>query len=79
MSHRLYFLAAVFLAPLGFNEASADELFLIDFEQSTDLAAYDGLDMGRVQAQVVSGGRGGQGHCLRLRNPEPATAWPLSL
>jgi hypothetical protein len=73
----LVFSALAVLAARG--QVRAKELFLIDFEQGADLTAYEGLDVGSVQAEIVRGGPDGNGHCLRLHNPTPATSCPLCL
>ncbi|HUS81207.1 MAG TPA: DUF4962 domain-containing protein, partial [Armatimonadota bacterium] len=46
--------------------AAAEDVFLYDFEQGEDLAAYQGLDASKVDAAIVSPGAGGEGHCLRI-------------
>lgn len=59
--------------------ASEADVFLIDFERGADLAAYDGLDVGNLEAGIVEGGPDRKGHCLRLHNTTPATACPLRI
>lgn len=57
--------------------AAEADVFLIDFERGADFAAYEGLDVGNLEAGIVEGGPDGKGHCLRLHNATPATACPL--
>lgn len=59
--------------------ASEVDVFLIDFEQGADLAAYDGLDVDNLAAGIVECGPEGKGRCLRLHNATPATACPLRI
>jgi len=59
------------------GEAAETEIFLIDFEQGAGLAAYEGLDAGKLDSDIIEGGRDGRGHCLRLHNDTPATACAL--
>ncbi|HUT93874.1 MAG TPA: DUF4962 domain-containing protein [Thermoguttaceae bacterium] len=74
-----FFLSGILATLLAGAPAAAADLFQIDFEQGDDLAGYEGLDFGKTEAQVVEGGPDGSGHCLRLHNPEPATACGLRL
>ena len=59
--------------------ASADEIFTIDFEQGADVSRYQGLELPSVRAEIVEGAPGGNGHCLRLQNLQPATSCALRL
>ncbi|NLF71764.1 MAG: DUF4962 domain-containing protein [Candidatus Anammoximicrobium sp.] len=53
--------------------ASAAELLRLDFECGPDLSQYERLDIKSLQAAIVPRGADGEGHCLRLQNPAPAT------
>lgn len=52
---------------------SAAETLRIDFEQGAELAQYQQLDCGRLEAAVVPREPGTQEHCLRIHNPAAAT------
>ncbi|NOZ22255.1 MAG: hypothetical protein GXP25_14340, partial [Planctomycetes bacterium] len=71
----LYAVTSFITSPLH-----AADIFTIDFEQGADVAKYaDRLDVGKMQAAIVEGGRDGKGHCLKIHNTEPGTACPLIL
>lgn len=59
--------------------AGAQEVFVYDFEQSTDFAAYEGLSTSNATPEIISPGAGGEGHCLRLTTPEPGRYCSLSI
>jgi len=61
------------------SPAGAAERFKRDFEQGSDPTTYEGLNFGKMEAEIVDGGPDAKGHCLRLQNPEPATACGLRL
>lgn len=44
----------------------AEVVFRYDFEQGTDLAAYEGLQFRDCTAEIVPAGPDGDGHCLKL-------------
>ncbi len=52
---------------------SAAETLRIDFEQGAELAQYQQLDCGALEAAVVPREPGTQEHCLRIHNPAAAT------
>ncbi len=61
----------------GHGQISEREIYLIDFEQATDVAAYEGLNVGHLESEIIEGGPDGRGRCLRLHNTTPATACAL--
>ncbi len=52
--------------------AAAAPVFECDFERGPDLAIYEGLSPGDVEAEVVEPGADGTGHCLRARSVKPS-------
>ena len=68
----------VVLAGVGAS-ASARDVLVIDFEQGSDVAKHERLELRGVDAAIVAGGPDGKGHCLRIHNPQPSTACALRL
>ena len=60
-------------------QAPAAQILTIDFEQGADLSKYPRLGLDKTDAKVVERGPDGKGHCLRIRNPRPATGCALIL
>ncbi|NUQ64232.1 MAG: DUF4962 domain-containing protein [Pirellulales bacterium] len=58
---------------------SAADLLKIDFEGSTDLAQYQGIDFSGAAAEIIEAAPEGKGRCLKLVTKEPATACALRI
>ncbi|MDD4267701.1 MAG: DUF4962 domain-containing protein [Pirellulaceae bacterium] len=75
-------IAASILLPvaglIGSPASKADRL-PINFEQGAELADYERLDAGSLDAAVVPREAGAEGHCLRIHNPTPATSCGVRL